>query len=178
MAAESPPSLITAGPTVGIRRPTLADRDEFVALARASAAFLRPWIDPPVEPEQYDAYLHRREANGDGGGLVCEVASGRIVGMINVTCIVRGAFQSAFLGYWIGAPFAGRGHMTEAMRLLVGHAFGEMNLHRLEANIQPGNLRSIALARRCGFQLEGLSPKYLRVFGQWRDHERWAVRAE
>jgi ribosomal-protein-alanine N-acetyltransferase len=60
----------------------------------------------------------------------------------------------------------------------MGYAFGEMKLHRLEANIQPGNLPSIALVRRCGFMKEGLSPKYLRVFGEWRDHERWAVRAE
>jgi ribosomal-protein-alanine N-acetyltransferase len=68
--------------------------------------------------------------------------------------------------------------MTEAMRLLLREAFTHIGLHRLEANIQPGNVASIALAKRCGFELEGFSPRYLKVGGRWRDHERWAVRTE
>ena len=76
------------------------------------------------------------------------------------------------------APFAGRGYMSEAMRLLVRHAFTTMKLHRLEANIQPGNQASIALVKRCGFEREGYSPRYLKIGGRWRDHERWAIRAD
>jgi [ribosomal protein S5]-alanine N-acetyltransferase len=76
------------------------------------------------------------------------------------------------------AEFAGQGYMTEAMRLVLAQAFGPLKLHRLEANIQPGNLASRALAARVGFELEGFSPKYLKVGGVWRDHERWAARAE
>jgi [ribosomal protein S5]-alanine N-acetyltransferase len=68
--------------------------------------------------------------------------------------------------------------MTEAMQLLLREAFTRLDLHRIEANIQPGNVRSIALAKRCGFELEGFSPRYLKVGGRWRDHERWAIRAE
>jgi ribosomal-protein-alanine N-acetyltransferase len=98
--------------------------------------------------------------------------------VINVSCIVRGLFQSAYLGYWTGAPFARQGFMGEAMRLLIGYAFRDMGLQRLEANIQPENTASIALVRSCGFAKEGYSPKYLRVFGEWRDHERWAIRAD
>jgi ribosomal-protein-alanine N-acetyltransferase len=177
VATELPPVKIV-GAKIGIRRLTAANRDELVALAAASAEFLRPWTDPPTTPERFDAYLRTRESETDQGFLLYERSTDRIAGVINITCIVRGFFQSAYLGYWIGAPFARRGYMTEAMRLLIAHAFGEMQLHRLEANIQPGNAASIALARRCGFEREGFSPKYLRVFGEWRDHERWAVRAD
>jgi len=180
MGPESSP-YIASGQLVGLRRPTAGDREEFLALARESVEFLRPWTDPPATSERFDEYLRRRQGGQgemDDGVLVCEIASGRIAGVINVSCIVRGFFQSAFVGYWIGKPFARRGYMTGGLRLLMGYAFGEMKLHRLEANIQPGNLPSIALVRRCGFAKEGLSPKYLRVFGEWRDHERWAVRAE
>ena len=82
------------------------------------------------------------------------------------------------LGYAIGAPYAGEGYMTEGIELVLRHAFGAMGLHRLEANIQPGNEPSIALAKRAGFRLEGFSPRYLKIDGRWRDHERWAILAE
>lgn len=172
---------LAEGQRVGIRRPAQADRDELLALARESLAFLRPWIDPPATPEQFDEYLRNRQPPAADGVLVCELASGRVAGVINVSNIVRGAFQSAHLGYWVGQPFARRGYMAEGMRLLLRFAFDDpagLSLHRLEANIQPGNLPSIALARRCGFAREGFSPKYLKVFGEWRDHERWAVRSD
>lgn len=177
MPTELPP-FVARGQKTGIRRPSPADRDEFVALTQASREFLHPWIDPPATHERYDSYLRSRQTPTDDGVLICELASGRIAGAININCIVRGFFQSAYLGYWIGAPFANRGYMTEAMKLLVTHAFGEMGLHRLEANIQPENLHSIALVRKLGFKREGFSPKYLRVLGEWRDHERWAIRAD
>jgi ribosomal-protein-alanine N-acetyltransferase len=68
--------------------------------------------------------------------------------------------------------------MPEGIRLALGQAFGPLKLHRLEANIQPANTASIALARRCGFVKEGFSERYLKIGGRWRDHERWAIRAE
>ena len=68
--------------------------------------------------------------------------------------------------------------MTEGMDLVLRHAFVVLRLHRLEANIQPGNAASTALARRCGFEREGFSARYLKVGGRWRDHERWAIWAE
>jgi ribosomal-protein-alanine N-acetyltransferase len=68
--------------------------------------------------------------------------------------------------------------MTDGMRLVTRYAFDEMKLHRVEANIQPDNIASIALVRKCGFRLEGFSPRYLQVFGEWRDHERWALLAD
>jgi ribosomal-protein-alanine N-acetyltransferase len=75
------------------------------------------------------------------------------------------------------AEMRGRGLMTEAVQLATAHAFA-LGLHRVEANIQPGNLRSIALVERLGFRLEGFSPRYLRMGGEWRDHKRWALLAD
>ena len=92
--------------------------------------------------------------------------------------IVRGALRSGFLGYGVVAAHAGRGYMTEGTQLVLARAFSELRLHRLEANVQPGNRASIALVRRCGFVREGLSERYPKLGGQWRDHERWAIRAE
>ena len=101
------------------------------------------------------------------------------MGVVNLMEIVANPFyQGAYLGYHGMAALAGRGLMTEAVRLASAHAFGALGLHRLEANIQPGNTRSIALVRRLGFRLEGFSPRYLRVDGEWRDHERWALLAD
>ena len=65
--------------------------------------------------------------------------------------------------------------MTEGLKLVTGFAFAKLGLHRLEANIQPENVASISTVRKLGFRLEGYSPKYLRVYGEWRDHERWAL---
>ena len=98
--------------------------------------------------------------------------------MINLSEIVRGNFRSAYLGYYAFVPHAGRGHMTEGLALALRWAFRELHLHRVEANIQPGNAASRALVRRLGFRREGFSPRYLKIAGRWRDHERWALVAE
>jgi len=166
------------GGRVAIRRPTPGDRDEFVALMRASKEFHYPWVDPPKTAEAYDEYLSMRRRPDMDGFVLCTREGGAIAGYINLNCIVRGFFQSAFLGYAIGLSFAGKGYMTEAMRLVTRYAFDEMKLHRVEANIQPANAVSIALVRKCGFRHEGFSPRYIQVFGQWRDHERWALLAD
>ena len=92
---------------------------------------------------------------------------GRLAGIFNISEIFRRAFQSAYLGYGGVAGLEGRGYMTEGMGLVLDYAFGELGLHRLEANIQPGNTASIALVRRCGFVSEGFSEKYLKIAATW-----------
>ena len=107
--------------------------------------------------------------------VVIDDESGDIAGVFNISQIVRGSFQSAFLGYYGSARHAGKGLMREGLQLVLDYAFGPLSLHRIEANIQPGNAASIALARGAGFRLEGYSPRYLLIGGQWRDHERYAL---
>ena len=110
--------------------------------------------------------------------LVCREEDGAIAGVYNISQIFYGPLRSAYLGYYGFEPFAGRGYMREGLQLALRHAFGPMGLHRLEANIQPENRPSIALVSGAGFRLEGLSPRYLKIAGRWRDHERWAILAE
>ncbi|MET9958672.1 GNAT family protein [Streptomyces sp. NPDC006326] len=174
------------GPRVGLRPFRLADGPEFTARARESRALHHPWLAPPTTPEEYEPYARRLiEGEEDGaraGHLVCERETGAIGGFVNINNIVRGAFQCGALGYGAFAHAAGRGLMREALGLVVDHAFapadeGGLALHRLEANIQPGNAASLALVRGAGFRLEGFSPEFLYVEGAWRDHERWALTA-
>jgi ribosomal-protein-alanine N-acetyltransferase len=109
------------------------------------------------------------------GYLICLRDSGGLVGVVNISEIVRGAFRSAYVGYYAFTPFARRGLMTEGLSLVVAEAFGAFGLHRLEANVQPENTASIRLVRRLGFRREGYSRRYLKINGRWRDHERWAI---
>ena len=166
------------GERVFLRPTARRDLEEFIALNRASRRLHRGLVSPPVRPEEFDALLKRCRGDDFVSLLVCRVDDGAIVGSINLSQIFRGGFQSAYLGYYAGEPHARRGHMTEAVELMLQYAFLQLRLHRLEANIQPGNAASIALVRRAGFVREGYSRRYLKICGRWRDHERWAILAE
>ena len=166
---------MTAGARVLLRPPQAEDRTEFLAAVRRSRSLHRPWLYPPADAKSYDAYLLGFENARRAGFFICRREEGEIAGVVNLSEIVRGAFQSAYLGYYAFVPFAGSGLMSEGLGLAVRHAFRRMGLHRLEANIQPENRSSIALVERLGFRKEGYSPRYLKIGGRWRDHERWAV---
>ena len=145
---------------------------------RSSRGFLHPWVEPITGPGGFAAYLKRTRRATERAFLVCRAGDGAIAGVINVSQISLGNFRSAYLGYYAGASFAGKGYMSAGLRLVLRRAFSELGLHRLEANIQPSNRASTRLVRRAGFRREGLSPRYLKIYGRWRDHERWAVTAE
>jgi [ribosomal protein S5]-alanine N-acetyltransferase len=166
------------GRRVTLRAPRASDRDDFLRLNRASRRLHRGLVGPPVTARQWAAYLARRRRPESPGFLICRAEDGVIMGGININEIVRGPFKSGYLGYQIGAPYARQGYMTEALALTLRVAFGPLRLHRVEANIQPGNCASIALVRRAGFRREGLSPRYLKIGGRWRDHERWVLTIE
>lgn len=166
------------GPRVALRPPAPEHGPALLELNRASAAHYHPWAAPPTTAEQYAAYLDRCARPETAGLLICRADDGAPMGAITLSQIFYGPLQSAYLGYYIGAPFAGRGYMAEALALALDHAFHALALHRVEANIQPANARSIALVRRLGFTREGYSRRYLFIDGDWRDHERWALLAE
>jgi ribosomal-protein-alanine N-acetyltransferase len=163
---------------VQLRAPTPADRDEFTAAMRASRELHGAWLTAPTTPAAYETLLERAVDESFEPMLACLADGGAIVGFFNISHIIRGPLQSAFLGYGGVAAHAGRGYMTEGLRLVLQRAFTELRLHRLEANIQPGNASSIALVQRCGFVREGFSERYLKIAGRWRDHERWAICVE
>jgi [ribosomal protein S5]-alanine N-acetyltransferase len=163
---------------VQVRRPTPEDEAEFLAMSRAGKRFHGRWWGLATDPDGYRKYLGRIDGVRYEGFLVCLRDGGGIVGVVNVNEIIRGRLQSGFLGYAGNVAHAGTGLMTDGVRLVLSHTFTKLKLHRLEANIQPANHRSIALAKRCGFRKEGFSPRYLKLGGQWRDHERWAMTVE
>lgn len=168
----------TARVEVTANRPSPDDAEEFVRAVRGSRALHHPWIDPPDTPQRFEAYLEHVAKEDQEVYLLRHRECGALAGYVSIANIVRRAFQSAYLGYGAFEGHEGRGLMTLGVTKVIDLAFGELGLHRLEANIQPANLASIALVRRLGFQREGFSPRYLMVNGDWRDHERWAVRSE
>ena len=165
-------------PVVSLSAPSAADAEEFIAAARASVALQHPWVSAPDSDERYLAFLGRAAREDQGSYLVRHAECGALVGYVNISNIVRGALRSGYLGYAAFASHAGRGLMTAGLRAVVTDGFTGLGLHRLEANIQPDNHRSLGLVQRLGFRREGFSPRYLMVDGEWRDHERWAVLAE
>lgn len=153
---------------VFLRSPQLSDHIEIENSYAKSRLLHFPWTGPPSnltsdlqQPERY---------------FVCLKTSAAIVGTFNISNMIEGNFYSAYLGYEAFHPYQAQGYMREGLELLLEHAFGTLNLHRLEANIQPDNIASIRLVSRAGFIKEGFSRQYLRVDGKtWQDHERWAI---
>ena len=161
-----------------LRTPERADREEFLDLMRASRTFHSPWATAPIDDERFAAYLADATRADFEAMLVYRQQDGAIIGFFNLSQIVRRRLQSAYLGYAVGEPFAGQGYMREGIEHVLRQAFMTMQLHRIEANIQPGNATSLALAAGAGFRREGFSPRYLKIGGRWRDHERWAILVE
>jgi len=144
------------------------------------------WVLAPASAARFARYLRRfagpksrRLGSATHVGLLaCRSEDDAPVGVFNLSEIVRGAFWSAYLGYYALAPYAGQGYMSEALGLVLRVAFFALHLHRIEANVQPGNRGSIALLHGAGFTREGFSRRYVKIAGRWRDHERWALLVE
>lgn len=164
-------------PRVTLKRPEPGLASDFLAAVRRSRDLHGQWVVAPDSLATYRGYLQRLEQGNHLGYLVL-TGDGSIAGVINVNEIVYGALRSGYLGYYGFAPLNGQGYMRAGMRKVMTRAFGLHRLHRLEANIQPGNESSRRLAASVGFRLEGYSPRYLKIRGRWRDHERWAITRE
>lgn len=161
-----------------LRPPQASDAPQFLALARQSISLHAPWVKAPLTTAEFRRWLMRGQTGELVSFLVCDSGSEKIAGVFNLSHLIRGPLNSAFLGYYGFLPQARQGLMRAGIELLLNHAFGKLRLHRIEANIQPGNEASLALVRGAGFRVEGFSPRYLKIGGRWRDHERWAILAE
>jgi ribosomal-protein-alanine N-acetyltransferase len=170
------------GKRVVLRPPRPSDAPAFLKQAARSRSLHRGLVHPPLTPAAYASYLERhrlaRDATRNVAFLVVRRDDSALAGVVNFSEIVRGAFQSAYLGYYAFAGMTGAGYMTEALALGLDYAFRLEGLHRIEANVQPGNARSLALVERIGFVREGYSRRYVKVGGRWRDHVRLALLAE
>jgi ribosomal-protein-alanine N-acetyltransferase len=168
---------IARGPRAHVRAMVSADRDAFLAGVERSRELHADWVAPPRDAAAFDAYVAQRGPTFLGLGVFTNEGDS-LVGAVNVSQIFFGLFCNAYLGYYAFTGLERRGLMGEGLDLVLHLMFERVGLHRLEANIQPGNAGSIAMVKNHGFQREGFSPGYLRIAGVWRDHERWAIRRE
>lgn len=185
-ARSTRPSVAISGRglRVYLRPPRKSDAVPFLTAVKASRRLHRGWVHPPSTPARYATFLRRYAPAGNAaaathvGWVVCRRDDDALVGVFNISEIVRGFFNSGYLGYYALAPHAGTGYMSEGLELVLRVAFRDLRLHRLEANVQPANARSLAFVRRAGFVREGLSRRYVRIGGRWRDHVRLALLVE
>ncbi len=172
------------GRRVYLRHVDEGDREEWIALKRASRELHEAW-EPraPAGESWYGARAFGRiaattDTPSNQRHLICRKRDEAILGMVNLSQIFRGPFDNAVMGYWIGSEHTGRGYATEGVRLCLRRAFTTLGLHRVEANVMPENEASLGVVRRAGFREEGFSPRYLQINGVWADHTRWAITRE
>ena len=161
---------------ISIRYPSPTDKTAFIKAMKISEKFHYPWVEAPKDSNAFDEFLAKYQLENNISYLV--LYQKQIAGVININQIIRGYFQSAFLGYYAVILFSGKRIMRKGLSLVLKEAFNEHKLHRLEANIQPENQNSICLVQNSGFIKEGFSKNYLKINQQWRDHERWAITKE
>lgn len=162
--------------TLFLREPNSDDESVFLNAAKTSEKLHFPWVKAPANSEEFKTYLKRSQLINQKSYLLCD--ENFLLGVFNINEIVRGVFQSAYLGFYAFQEYAGKGYMSAGLKLVLAKVFTELQLHRIEANIQPDNSKSIALIKANGFRKEGYSPRYLKINDEWRDHERWAITYE
>ena len=173
------------GERIFLRTPRHSDWREWVDIRSASREFLEPW-EPRWPPDALTRAAYRRRLqrqfqdtrNGVGYGFhIMSRDDDAILGGATLSNIQRGIAMSCSLGYWIAAPHAGRGYMTEAVHCLLPFVFDTLDMHRLEAACLPANEASQKLLRKVGFNQEGYARGYLRINGTWQDHLLFAMLA-
>lgn len=166
---------VAARPASYLRKPAERDGREFVDAVTRQREHLEPFVFASDSMTSYRQWIASGNRPDVEQFLVCRREDDAIVGFVNLNGISGGALRSASLGWASFTPEHRRGHLTEGVAMILEVAFTQLRLHRLEANIQPANERSRRLAIRCGFRLEGFSPRFLQIDGRWQDHERWAI---
>ncbi len=163
------------GDRVHLFLPTLNDAENYLNLTNKSIDFHQPWIFPAKTMKEYNFYLSRIQKGYTKGFFISRNSDNQLLGVININDIRYGAYYSCTLGYYLDRSFSRKGYMSEGLLLLINLAFDTLFMNRIEVNIQPNNSSSKSLVKKCGFELEGFSPKFLKLDGEWRDHERWAL---
>jgi len=166
------------GERVHMRLPAATDFTPWARLRSESRDFLTPWeplwAPGDLERSSFRNRVRRYQEEAQSGTgypfFIFRNGDGRLVGGITLSNVRRGVTQAGTIGYWMGAPYAGQGLMSEAVRLMIGFAFDALRLHRLEAACIPTNSRSIHLLEKAGFRREGLFRSYLKINGTWQDH--------
>jgi len=172
--------VVARGRRVLLRYPTWADGAEFLTLRERSRAFLEPW-EPEhgrlgfATPALFERYMRFGPRHRRVRWLVCSVRGGALRGSISIGEVERGGSSRAVLGYWIGAPFARRGYMGEALVLALGCVAQELRVKRLAAYVLPENTPSKRLLAKLGFERAGIARSYRVLHGKARDHERWVI---
>lgn len=161
---------------ITIREPCLLDETAFLNAMQKSITLHHPWTTAPQTPEEFKAFIDRSQKDSQKSFLVLK--DNIIAGVFNINEIVRGCFQNAFLGFYAVSGFEGQGIMSAGLKLVLKSFFDEMRLHRIEANIQPDNKKSIRLVKANGFRYEGKSPHYLKINDVWCTHEHWVMTFE
>jgi ribosomal-protein-alanine N-acetyltransferase len=159
---------------ITLRRLGPDDEPAYLAAVARSVRLHHPWAYPPDTADAFTGYVAGSETR-----IPLAVAiDGELAGVYTLSQIVHGLFRNAYLGYYAFVPHAGTGAMRSAMPSVFRFAFDELGLHRLQANVQPDNARSIALLRATGWREEGYARRYLKIGGRWRDHLMFAILAE
>lgn len=166
-----------------MRPPVPSDYIAWAELRDTSRKHLMPW-EPKWSRDELSRWAYRRrlryyqrDQREDLGYafFIFDGATNRLMGGLTLSNIRRGVTQACALGYWLGAPHIGKGHMRCAVSLAVDYAFRDLRLHRVEAACLPSNAPSIAVLRGNGFQEEGLARRYLKINGAWCDHLLFAL---
>ncbi|HAT8742753.1 TPA: GNAT family N-acetyltransferase [Legionella pneumophila] len=160
-----------------LRKPSIQDETVFIAAMKKSRGFHFPFITAPTTTEEFQLYLNKGDQESEQYYFAWNDDQ-QIIGVFNISGIMRGVFKSAYLGYYATEESAGKGLMSQALKLVLKEIFTTLDLHRIEANIQPTNTASIQLAKKNGFIKEGFSPRYLKINGIWQDHFRFALTFE
>ena len=173
---------VIEGEGIVLRSPQMSDYEEWSGLRERSREFLTPWEPTwPIDDLTRGAYRRRLKRYAEDqrtdqsyAFFIFRAADRVLVGGLTLANVRRGVAQAGSIGYWMGAPFVGRGHMGAAVRALIPYAFAVLRLHRLEAACIPTNTTSIRLLEACGFAREGYARQYLCINGVWQDHLLYA----
>jgi len=162
-------------PRVTLERPTPRRERDYLDASHRSRALHRGLIAAAATPADYCDYLERAARPTQESFFVVTAASGQLAGVVDVLDIGRDAMPYGRLAYFAFVPYAGLGLIREGVQQAIDVSFRDLDLARLDADIQPANVRSRALIERLGFRRSCVSPLHLKVGARWRVHERWIL---